>query len=169
MKNFKEILTEIRAFVFDVDGVFTNCQVMITPDGQMLRQFNVKDGLAVVRAVEMGYPIAIISGGKGAQLRQRMQSLGVNHIYLEQQSKTESLVDFSVKCGIPLHEMMYVGDDFPDISPMRAVRLAVAPRDAADAVRAIAHYTSAFDGGCGVVRDAIEQVLRARGDWFSEE
>lgn len=168
MKNFKEILTEIRAFVFDVDGVFTDCTVIPTLDGELLRSFNVKDGLAVVRAIKKGYPIAIISGSRGQQLLSRMQALGVEHIYMDKKIKCESLQDFSKKCGIAPCEMLYVGDDIPDIAPMRQVRLAVAPADAAHEVLASAHYISAFGGGKGVVRDVIEQVLRARGDWYSE-
>lgn len=165
-KNFKEILTEIEAFVFDVDGVFTDCTIMPTLDGDLLRSYNVKDGLAVVRAIKKGYHIAIISGSRGKQLEQRMESLGVRYIYLEKKHKLDSLNDFSAQCGLGLDKMLYVGDDVPDIAPMKAVRLGVAPADAIDEIRAVAHYTSAFNGGGGVVRDVIEQVLRARGDWY---
>lgn len=166
MANFKEEIAKIRAFVFDVDGVFTDCKISITDDGQILREYNVRDGLAVVRAVKKGYPIAIISGSKGAQLQRRMESLGVKYIYLEKGDKMDSLENFSQRCGIPLSEMVYMGDDYPDLAPMKAVRLAVSPSDAADDIRAAAQYVSIFKGGMGCVRDIIEQVLRARGDWF---
>ncbi len=169
MRNFKEKLTDIKAFAFDVDGVFTNSLLTIMPDGQIIRQFNVKDGLAVVRAVKRGYPIAIISGGRGEQVRERMVDLGVEHIYLQSRSKIEDLADFMGKVGVEPHEVMFVGDDYPDIEPMQSVGLSIAPSDAADAVRQIASYTSLFNGGEGVVRDAIEQVLRAREDWFEVE
>lgn len=165
-RNFKERLTDIQAFVFDVDGVFTNSLITLTLDGQIIRQFNVKDGLAVVRAVAKKYPIAIISGGKGTQVEDRMKGLGIEHLYLDCRSKIDALYDFSTKVGIPVSAMLYCGDDYPDVEPMRAVALSVAPSDAADAVREIADYTSLFSGGSGVVRDVIEQVLRSRGDWF---
>lgn len=168
MANFKEEVARIKAFVFDVDGVFTDCTITISPDGEFLRQFNVKDGLAIVRAVGKGYPVAIISGGKGDQLHRRMSGLGIEHIYLGKDKKVESLEDFSLKCGVPLNEMIYMGDDYPDLAPMSMVRLAVAPADAADDVKASAHYVSAFNGGRGCVRDIVEQVLRARGDWFQK-
>lgn len=166
MANFKEEVAQIRAFVFDVDGVFTDCRIMISNDGEILREYNVRDGLSVVRALEKGYPIAIISGSKGKQLQRRMESLGIKFIYLEKMSKTDSLQNFSDRAGIPLNEIVYMGDDYPDIEPMKMVRLGVAPADAADDVRAAAHYVSKFKGGEGCVRDVIEQVLRARGDWF---
>ncbi len=168
-KNFKEHLDDIRAFVFDVDGVFTNCQVMITLEGDFLRTFNMKDGLAVVRAVEKKYPIAIISAGGGEQVEKRMKMLGVTHIYLKQHDKLETLKKFSEEVGIPLSQMSYMGDDYPDLKALKSVRLGVAPSDAIDDIKSVAAYTSAFKGGEGCVRDIIEQVLRARGDWFSVE
>lgn len=166
MANFKEEVAEIRAFVFDVDGVFTDCKVMVMPDGELLREYNVRDGLSLTRAIQKGYPVAIISGSRGRQLQQRMESLGVKYIYLDKIDKVDSLQNFSDRSGIPLHEIVYMGDDYPDIAPMNMVRLGVAPADAADDVKATAHYVSRFNGGQGCVRDIIEQVLRARGDWF---
>lgn len=156
----------MKAFVFDVDGVFTNGQVFINLSGDILRNYNVKDGLAVVRAREKGYPIAIISGGKGDQLKNRMEALGIEHIYLSQENKMNALEEFSLLTGVPLKNMIYTGDDYPDIEPIKSVGIGVAPYDAADAVKAAADYTSAFKGGEGCVRDVIEQVLRVHGDWF---
>lgn len=169
IKNFKEMLTDIRAFVFDVDGVFTNGQISIDSNGNILRKYNVKDGLAIVHAIKKGYRIAIISGGKGEQLENRMRSLGIKDIYLNKDSKIESLRGFSILSDIPTDEILYMGDDYPDLEPMRNVKLSVAPQDATDIIRANAHYVSSFKGGEGCVRDVIEQVLRARGDWFNED
>ncbi len=168
MRNFKEKLTDIKAFAFDVDGVFTDSMLTIMPSGEIIRQFNAKDSMAVVHAVKKGYPIAIISGGRGEQVYNRMVELGVKHIYLLSSCKMDSLNDFATKEELSLNEILFVGDDYPDIEPMQSVGLSIAPRDAADAVRAIASYTSLFEGGRGVVRDAIEQVLRANNDWISE-
>ena len=95
-----------------------------------------------------------------------MEGLGVRHIYTGQETKVEALRDFSEQCGVPLDQMLYMGDDYPDIAPMRLVRIAAAPADAAEAVKSIVHYISGFRGGYGCVRDMIEQVLRCRGDWF---
>lgn len=169
MANFKEEIEQIKAFVFDVDGVFTDCTVIPNIEGELLRRFNVRDGLAVVRAVEKGYPIAIISGSQGKQLDRRMRSLGIKYLYFNKISKVDSLLSFAKEAGVELSEIIYTGDDYPDIAPMRMVRLSVAPADGADDVRAVARYVSRFKGGEGCVRDVIEQVLRARGDWFAVE
>ncbi len=165
--NFKEELTNIRAFVFDVDGVFTDARFLLSLEGEQLRMFNMRDGLAVVHAVRKGYTFGIISGGRGAQLKMRMEALGIEHLYFDKAfSKLESLHHFCEASGIPANQVLYMGDDYPDIPPMRAVRIAMAPADAIPDVKAAAHHTSSFKGGEGCVRDAIEQVLRARGDWF---
>ncbi len=166
IRNFKEKLIDVKAFAFDVDGVFTNSLITIMPNGEVIRQFNVKDGLAVVRAIKRGYPIAIISGGRGEQVRERMKELRVEHIYLQSKCKMDDLQDFMQKEGLEPHEVLFVGDDYPDIEAMRSVGVSIAPADGAYAVREIATYTSSYSGGEGVVRDAIEQVLRARGDWY---
>lgn len=165
IRNFKEKLTDIKAFAFDIDGVFTDSMLTILPSGEIIRNFNAKDGFAVMQAIKKGYKVAVISGGRGVQARQRMEELRIEHIYMESKSKIADLKSFMAKVGVELHEVLFVGDDYPDIVPMQAVGLSIAPSDAADAVRAIASYTSLFGGGRGVVRDAIEQVMRANGDW----
>lgn len=166
MANFKEELAQIEAFVFDVDGVFTDGRVLLTPEGEYLREFYVRDGLAVVHTLRKGYPIAVISGGYGKQLEMRMEKLGVRHVYTSKMDKTDSLLDFAARTGVPLDKMVYMGDDVPDIAPMRMVRLGVAPSDACHDVKSVVDYVSAYAGGQGCVRDILEQVLRARGDWF---
>lgn len=166
-RNFKELLTNVKALVFDVDGVFTDGTLTLDAQGNVLRRYHVRDGLAIAHAVRIGLPIAIISGGTGDQLHRRMEMLGLKHIYLGARDKMDPLREFSRIVNVPLGQMLYVGDDYPDLAPMRAVGLSVAPADAADEVRAAVDYVSSFKGGHGVARDVIEQVLRAHGSWFS--
>lgn len=167
MINFKEKLTEIEGFVFDVDGVFTDSTLTILPTGEVLRNYNVKDGQAIVLAVSKGYKIGIISGGGGDLLELRMNELGINDLYLRSKNKLADLKLFSAKTNIPCSNLLYVGDDFPDIPPMRACGISVAPNDGAVEVLSTATYVSKYQGGKGVIRDVIEQVLRSRSDWYS--
>lgn len=167
--NFKESLKEIKGFAFDVDGVFTDCKVTLNESGEFIRQFNMRDGLAVVRARQKGYPIAIISSGKGSQLVKRMNMLGIDKLYLECIDKGESLRQFAKECGISTDEILFMGDDVLDISAMKACKMGVAPADAIASVKKVAAYTSLYKGGEGCVRDIIEQVLRVHGDWFEED
>ena len=89
IENFKRV----KAFIFDIDGVLTNGQVLVTEEGHMLRSMNIKDGYALQHAVKQGYPIAIISGGKGSGILERLKGLGIQYIYLGQSHKMEAFED----------------------------------------------------------------------------
>lgn len=165
MTHFKEELVHIRAFAFDVDGVFSNANVYLHPSGELMRTMNTKDGFAVQFAVKSGFPVAIITGGASESVRIRFNGLGVTDVYLKCPDKREALEDFRFKYGIALDQIMYMGDDLPDYVAMSRVRLAVCPSDAMPEIKAIAHYISDRAGGEGCIRDVVEQVLRAQGKW----
>lgn len=167
MRNFKEDLAHIAAFVFDCDGVFTNGEVTIIPPGEAVRTFNVKDGYAVALAVKRGYPICIISGGVGELMRKRFLSLGIKDVYLGCGNKLGALNEFASKYGLDRENVLFMGDDMPDIEVMRAVGVPTSPKDAAPELKHISRYVSSFEGGRGCVRDVIEQVLKAQGNWSS--
>ena len=169
MENFKEAIGRIRAFAFDVDGVFTNGDIMVTPEGEFMRNYNSKDGYAVAYALKRGYKVCIISGGRGRALELRFKMLGVDGLYMACVDKIDSLREFLDEHGLTASELMFMGDDLPDVEAMQHSGLAVCPADAVPEVVAISHYVSPFAGGCGCVRDVIEQVLRARGDWAFEK
>ena len=88
-KSYKQYLAEIRMFIFDVDGVLTNGLVTIMPDGELVRQMNIKDGYALKTAVDMGFHICIISGGKNEGVRIRLKNLGIKDIFLSAQNKIQ--------------------------------------------------------------------------------
>lgn len=166
MKNFKELLGDVKAFVFDVDGVFTNCTITPTESGDVMRSYNVKDGFAMVHAISKGYPIAIITGGGGEMLTNRFKSLGVTDIYTYRKDKNDALADFVTKHGLDYKSVFYMGDDIPDVAPMGMVGLSGAPADAIPEVKAVATYISMYKGGSGCVRDILEQVLKVHNNWF---
>jgi len=166
MDNFKERLKDIKAFVFDVDGVFSQDMVLHT-DGELTRHMNVKDGFAVKTAVDKGFIVCIISGGTSEAVRTRFQGLGVTDIYLGSHNKIDDYEDFYMKYEIKPEQILYMGDDIPDYEPMKASGLATCPADAVEEIQNIAHYISDKDGGKACIRDVIEQVLRAQQVWFS--
>lgn len=163
--SYKEKLHRVRAFVFDVDGVLTNGQSLIMPDGQLLRSFNLKDGFALKYAADKGYLTAAISRGKNEGVRLRLQELGMTHIYLGAWDKLEAYKDLLAVAGLSGEEVLYMGDDLPDLEIMQRVGLSSCPRDAAPEIRAAVDYVSGKDGGHGCVRDVIEQTLRLQGNW----
>lgn len=166
MGNFKEDIALVRAFAFDVDGVFTDGSLSVGFDTDFIRTYYARDGFAVVSAIKRGYKVAIITGGRGESITRRFGLMGVEDIYLGCNEKLAAITDFMQKHNLSPEEVMYVGDDIPDVAPMKVVGMPVCPNDAAVEVKATSRYVSGFPGGRGCVRDVVEQVLRARDDWF---
>ncbi|MFN5890670.1 MAG: KdsC family phosphatase [Bacteroidota bacterium] len=168
MENILEIFSQIKAFIFDIDGVLTNGQVLVTEEGHMLRSMNIKDGYALQHAVKQGYPIAIISGGKGSGILDRLRGLGIQYIYLGQSHKMEAFEEACETWNLQPHQIAYMGDDFPDIPVLQKVGLPCCPADACQEVKNIAQYIASAKGGYGCARELIEQVMKTHGTWISE-
>lgn len=167
--NYKAQLQKITTFIFDVDGIFTDNIVYLTSDGEQMRTANVKDGYAVQLAVKKGLHLAIISGGKSEAVRKRFEGLGLQHIFLGSSNKIEVFEKFCTENKISPEEVCYMGDDIPDYHVMKKVGLACCPSDAAQEIRSIAHYISPYEGGKGCVRDILEQALKIKGLWMTDE
>jgi len=167
-KSYKEYLHHITTFVFDVDGVFTDGTILIDPTGAFLRTMNIKDGFALKTAVDQGYHVCIISGGSNEAVRSRFEGLGVKHIYLRVHHKTKAFHEFTATQGIKQENVLYMGDDIPDIPVMELVGLPTCPQDAVAEVKNVSKYVSNKKGGKGAVRDVIEQVLKVQGKWKTE-
>lgn len=165
MENFKEVIARTEAFVFDVDGVMTDGGIVPTADGDFIRRYSAKDGYALAYAVKVGYKVCIITGGRGRTLENRLRMLGIREYHIDCMDKIAVLRDFMAREGLDPAHVIYMGDDIPDLECMREVGIPVCPADAASEVLEVSRYVSEFNGGHGAVRDVIEQVLRARGDW----
>ncbi|MBD5198039.1 MAG: HAD hydrolase family protein [Bacteroidales bacterium] len=161
-------LTRIRAFIFDVDGVLSPSTVPMDADGVPRRMVNIKDGYAMQLAVKHGYLLAIITGADTPSIATRYQALGITEVHLKASVKLPLLRDLLSRHDISPDQVVYVGDDIPDIPCMKEVGLPVAPADAAVEVKEIARYISPRDGGYGVARDIIRQVMIAQGDWLDD-
>ncbi len=166
MENFKEKLTRVRDFVFDIDGVFTDGGLVPLADGDFLRTYYARDGYAVTYAISEGYRIYIITGGRGETLRRRFEMLKVTGLHLNVADKCAVLRELADAEGLDLASTVYVGDDIPDLGVMRMVGLPVCPADACHEIIEASAYVSQYAGGKGCVRDIIEQVLRAQGRWL---
>ena len=158
-------LSRIKAFAFDVDGVLSPDTIPLHPSGEPMRIVNIKDGYALQFAAKMGYPIAIITGGRAEAVRKRFEGLGLNHVYMGAAVKIEIFKKWLDECGLCPDEVMYMGDDIPDYKVMTQVGLPVCPLDACEEIKSVARYISDITGGDGCVRDVISQVLKAKGDW----
>jgi len=165
-KSYKEYLNDVSTFIFDVDGVLTDGNVIVTTDGEMLRRMNIKDGYALKTAVDHGYNVCIISGGSNEGVRLRLGGLGVTDIYLGVSNKIEQLEEYLNIYNIDTQNVLYMGDDIPDLQVMQLVALPCCPQDAAPEIKSICKYVSHKNGGKGAVRDVIEQVMKVQGKWI---
>ncbi|SDS15988.1 3-deoxy-D-manno-octulosonate 8-phosphate phosphatase (KDO 8-P phosphatase) [Formosa sp. Hel1_31_208] len=164
-KSYKEYLSHITTFIFDVDGVLTDGTVTIMTNGDMLRRMNIKDGYALKTAKDAGFNICIISGGTNLGVQKRLEGLGITDIYLGAHHKINQYNDYLSNNNITPDQVLYMGDDIPDIPVMKLVGLATCPQDAAVEVKAISNYISHKFGGKGAVRDIIEQVMKVQDKW----
>lgn len=167
-KSYKEYLKDITTFVFDVDGVLTDGTISITTQGEFLRQMNIRDGYALKTAVNQGYHICIISGGSNEGLRHRLRGLGITDIYLGVHHKTEVLDEYLDIYQIDPKNVLYMGDDIPDLYVMQKVGLPCCPQDAVVEIKSVSKYISPKKGGKGCVREIIEQVLKVQGKWAKD-
>lgn len=165
MTSYKEIMNQITTFIFDVDGVLTDSSVHVTENGEMLRIMNIRDGFAMKAALENGYNVCIISGGKNEGVRIRLRNLGINDIHLGSPDKVETFKEYIELYNIKPESVLYMGDDIPDYHVMQLVGLPTCPQDSSPEIKAISAYISHKNGGKGAVRDVIEQVMKAQGKW----
>ena len=164
--NYKALLPQITTFIFDVDGVLTNGKVLITSEGEMYREMDTKDGYALKCALDQGFKVCIISGGTNEGVRNRLRALGIYDIYLGAHHKGEPFQDVLDSYELSPDEILYMGDDMPDIEVMEQVAVAACPQDAVADVKAVSNYISHKKGGEGCVRDIVEQTLRVQGKWL---
>jgi 3-deoxy-D-manno-octulosonate 8-phosphate phosphatase (KDO 8-P phosphatase) len=159
--------SRIRAFAFDVDGVLTDGGILADLNGELYRTFDSKDGMAIRMAVMKGFHMAIITGGRSESIRQRFESCGIKpeDAYLRSRAKIEDFEDFCTRHGLSAEEVMYFGDDLPDIPVMVACGCGVCPSDAVEEVKEIADFISTRPGGKGCARELIQTVLKEQGKW----
>lgn len=164
-KSCKQLLSTITTFILDIDGVLTDGTVHVTSSGELLRTMNVKDGYALKTAIKLGYHICIISGGKNEGVKIRLQGLGIQHIYLGVRDKVKCLETFTNAHAIATKNIVYMGDDIPDLQVIQKVGLPCCPQDAIPEIKAVCNYISHKNGGQGAVRDILEQVMKVQGKW----
>jgi 3-deoxy-D-manno-octulosonate 8-phosphate phosphatase (KDO 8-P phosphatase) len=165
---FLEQLKHITTFIFDIDGVLTNGDIIASDSGEFLRTFNIKDGYALQLAVKKGYHVCIISGGKGAAMEKRFEGLGITNVFLGVSDKVAVYNSFLEQYKLSASEVLFMGDDIPDLKVMKLVGIATCPADAVPEIKAVSQYISPYTGGKTAVRDVIEKVLKVQQKWFDE-
>jgi len=161
--------TSITTFIFDVDGVLTDGSVISYASGEHARNFYIKDGYAIEKALQGGYNVIIISGGFEEGVKNRLTFLGVKDIFLGVKDKIALFNTYLHDKHLSNSSILYMGDDIPDYKMLKLVGLPTCPSDAAQDIKEICTYISTYPGGRGAVRDVIEKVMKAQGKWLKEQ
>ena len=152
----------VRLAIFDVDGVMTDGTLFIGARGEAFKAFNILDGHGLKMLREAGVVTAILSGRSHRAVDRRAKELSIDHVVQGRPDKVPELERLLKRLRLEAKACAYVGDDLPDIPVLRRCGLAVAVANAADAVKAEAHYVTVAAGGRGAVREVCELILRAR-------
>jgi 3-deoxy-D-manno-octulosonate 8-phosphate phosphatase (KDO 8-P phosphatase) len=155
--------TKVELLVLDVDGVLTDGSITLDHEGRELKRFNASDGLGMRAWTRVGLHLAIITGRTSGAVLHRAADLGVAHVIQGSKDKGAALDELVRVSRVDPSRMAFLGDDWPDVAPMRRVAYPMAVMNAHERVKARAAYVTERAGGHGAVREAIEHLLRARG------
>jgi len=159
--------SDIRLIISDVDGVWTNGRIIYVGETREIKEFNVRDGLAVKLAQRVGVTVALLTSRRSPALVRRAHELGISELQQGSANKLDSCERLMQKLSFRFDQLLYLGDDLPDLAPMLRAGISAAPADAATEVRDAAYWKLQSLGGHGAFRETVERLLRERGDWES--
>jgi 3-deoxy-D-manno-octulosonate 8-phosphate phosphatase (KDO 8-P phosphatase) len=160
-----QLFKPITTFIFDIDGVLTDGTVWLLENGLQARRMNIRDGYAMQLAIRKGYRILIVSGGSSAPAVERLNKLGIKDIHQSIRDKKTVIQNYITANKLKTEEILFMGDDMPDLPGMPIVGLPACPSDAVDEIKQACKYISAIPGGSGCVREVIEIVLKLNDHW----
>ena len=158
-------LRDVQLLVLDVDGVLTDGGLWFSADGQMIKRFDVRDGLGIRLLQTAGLEIAFLSGGQGGATEVRARQLGIRHCLVGIKDKPMALSALQRQLEVSQAQTAFLGDDLNDLAVRPVVGLLFAPADACRPVRRGADAVLQHRGGHGAVRELAERLLQARGRW----
>ena len=158
-------LSKIEFLILDVDGVLTDGGLWYKNDSEILKRFDVKDGLSINLLQEVGIKIVLISGGESSSTVMRANQLGIKYHFFKVKDKYQKLKDFQKQKSIPSSKCAYIGDDINDIVVRPLVSLLFTPSDAAQSLVSISDFRLEKAGGFGAIRELSERILISKGLW----
>jgi 3-deoxy-D-manno-octulosonate 8-phosphate phosphatase (KDO 8-P phosphatase) len=164
--NINDQLKNITTFILDVDGVLTDGTVLVLENGLQARRMSIRDGYALQLAVKRGYRILVISGAAASPVVDRLNKLGITDVHMGAKDKKSIVDQYTAEHGLSREELLFMGDDLPDLEVMQSVGVPVCPADAVEEIKAISVHITSLKGGEGCVREIIERVMKLRGNWM---
>jgi 3-deoxy-D-manno-octulosonate 8-phosphate phosphatase (KDO 8-P phosphatase) len=162
---FAQRCRSLKLILSDVDGVLTDGTVLMMPDGTEAKSFHIRDGLGIVLAHRAGLRTGLVSGRRSEAVERRASELGIAILMQGIEDKRVALRQILQAESLAPHEVAYMGDDIADLPVIHEVGLSAAPADAPFEVRNGAFMITTAAGGAGCLREFIEAILKARGEW----
>ena len=157
---WKNKIEEIKLLILDVDGVLTDGGMYASENGDQMKKYNTKDGMAILHLTKSNFQVGIISSGfKGEAVKARAELLGIQHFYLGRDKKIDILKGFCEKLEIELNNVAIIGDDINDLEVIRNIGFSACPADAVQIVKANVDVVLNKKGGEGCVREFIDHIL----------
>ena len=153
----------IELIVLDVDGTMTDSRITYSENGDEIKSFNVKDGLAIASWRKLGKQVAIITGRSSKIVARRAKELHIEHFYQGIHNKKEVLDTLLEKLDLTMDNVAAIGDDLNDLKMLKAVKISFVPRDASAYVDKVATVILSKKGGDGAVREMIENLIVQEG------
>jgi len=163
--NLDERCQSIRLILSDVDGVLTDGGIVFDGQGMEIKRFHVRDGLGIRLWRAAGYRFGLITHRSSQIVKLRAAELNIDVLRQGTEDKLAAMESVLKEWRLQPQQVCYIGDDLPDLPPLRYAGLGVAVADAAAELRQVAHYVTALPGGAGAVRETIEMILKAQGRW----
>lgn len=166
MNKLIESFRKIRMIILDMDGVLTDGKLLLHSDGEWLRKMDIKDGYAIQAAVRSGLRMAVVTGSASEPVKKRMARLGVHDFWENIPSKALLVQEIIHLNGLLPEEVLYMGDDIPDLEVFPLVGITACPANAAPELKESVDYISTANGGDGSVRDVIQRIMSVQGTWM---
>ncbi|OOE40282.1 3-deoxy-D-manno-octulosonate 8-phosphate phosphatase [Salinivibrio kushneri] len=154
----------IKLLICDIDGVFSDGRVYMGNHGEELKAFHTRDGYGIKSIMNAGIEVAVITGRQSQIVANRMQALGVQHVYQGQSDKLSAYQDLCRHIDVLPAHTAYMGDDLIDWPVMEKVGLACCVADGHPLLKRRAHFVTQTGGGFGAVREVCDLMLEARGE-----
>lgn len=158
-------MNNIKVIILDVDGTLTDGKIYYDSNGNEMKVFNVKDGMAIAQAINCGIEVGIITGRKSSIVEKRALELKIKYVYQGIHNKLEAIDEILKNRGLNYENTIYIGDDINDLDIMNRVAISACPKDACYDVLLCCDIISKFNGGEGAVREIIEIILKKQGKW----
>lgn len=157
-------LAKVKLFLCDVDGILTDSSIFIGSE-QEVKRFHIRDGLGLVMLREEGIKIGWVSKRPSPATKLRAEELKIDFLEQNKGNKVVAVEALLARTGFTWEEVCYMGDDIVDLGVLRRAGVAATVADAICEAKAVSHYVTQANGGCGGVREVVELILKAQNRW----